>query len=240
MKTRSLFERMIALLLAIVLTVPTYFGDGLFAYAAEAEEPKSTAATAPNDDSPIALSLEWAESEFKNGTALDIVEDSNTSNTVKLKVSYSSEKVSESGYQPGDLIISVKGIGAVNRSGAIEAVVGADKAADTVKNRDWSYTWNKANDTYTFTNNNEIKPNSVLSGYFEMVWTIKSRDSVHEYSQDNIKATMILPDGGRVVSETLSFSNETLCDEYDRQAHLSDPCGSVGVRCCYIWQSSSH
>lgn len=160
------------------------------------------------------ISIEWEDSEFKLGNCMNIVEDTDNTNAVKLRVSYSNHQVSEIGYQPGDLIITVKGIGAVKRNGLIEAQCGADKASEGTKNRDWSYTWSKSSDTYTFTNNHVIKPNSVVSGYFDMLWNVKARDSVHGYCQDDISAELLLPNGESAVSEKLNFQNSTVCDEY--------------------------
>lgn len=160
------------------------------------------------------INIDWADSKFKNGSELKILEESDTSNSVKLRVNYGNQKVNEKGYKPGELIIAVKGIGAINRSGAIEALVGADKVGSGTQNRDWSYTWNKSNDMYTFTNNNEIKANSVVSGYFDMIWNIKSRDSIHGYSQNDVQANMILLDGSNIESNILSIENNTKCDKY--------------------------
>lgn len=162
----------------------------------------------------LSFTLEWADSMYKTDTALDIVENNPVRNQARLKVSYGCAKVREEGYAPGELIITVKGIGNVNRNGIIEAMVGADKQSAPTKVRDWSYTWNKANDTYTFVNNQTIKPNSVFSGYFELVWEFEARDGIHGYSQDNIQATIYLPDGESLKSDVLSFSNKTMDDDF--------------------------
>lgn len=45
-------------------------------------------------------------------------------------------KKGEEGYDVGELVLTVKGIGNVGRSSIIEATVGADKASDGTKNRD--------------------------------------------------------------------------------------------------------
>ena len=235
MRKRNAVERVISFILALVLTFSTYIGNVGTAYASEAgNEESSTATSEPSnegsetggnsslptplsdsaDQPTISIDLEWMDSEFKNGTAFNLQEDSNVSNTVTLNVSYSSSQVQEKGYQPGDLIITVKGIGNVNRSGTLEAVVGADKEDAETKIRDWTYTWNKANDTYTFTNNEEIKGNSVLSGYFELVWEIKARDSIHGYTQAGIQAEIYFPEGGSMQTQELSFSNETKADTF--------------------------
>ena len=167
-----------------------------------------------SEDKGFQLDIEWADSEFKNDRIYQIVEDADTINAVKIRVSYSNEKTSEQGYEPGDLVITIKGIGAVGKIGVIEAQVGADKASESTKNRDWSYTWSKAKDTYTFTNNHKIEPNSVLSGYFDMVWQVKARESIHGYEQTDIQAEILANDGQRGVSQSLCFQNKTFCDVY--------------------------
>lgn len=162
----------------------------------------------------VFLDIEWEDSEFKSGSTFHIVEDSDTTNAVKIRVSYSSEKTDERGYEPGEMVITIKGIGAVGRNGTIEAQVGADKVSEGTKNRDWSYTWSKAKDTYTFTNNHTIEPNTVMSGYFDMVWLVKARDSIHGYEQTDIQAELLTSDGQRISSPILKFKNETMCDGY--------------------------
>ena len=215
-------KRMICILLVTVLAIPSNLP---VLVQADEQEEKIVA----ENNNGFTLTLDWDDSEFKDGSAYNIIENTNTSNAVKLKVSYSNEKVSESGYKAGELIITVKGIGAVNRSGNIEASVGADKASSATKSRDWSYTYNKATDTYTFTNNNEIKPNSVLSGYFDMVWNLSARNTIHGYSQDDIQAQLLLPDGDSVDSNVLTFSNNTTCDEYQVGIERSTLYSSNGV-----------
>ncbi|MBO5388747.1 MAG: hypothetical protein J6A59_11505, partial [Lachnospiraceae bacterium] len=140
--------------------------------------------------------------------------NTNTEYSVKIRVNYSCSRINESGYDPGSLVITVKGIGSINRFGKIEAVVGADKASVSSKSRDWSYTWNKTKDIYTFTNNKEIKPNSTVSGYFDMLWQIDARSSIHGYNQDNIQAEILMYDGTKLKSNTLSISNSTKCDTH--------------------------
>lgn len=203
MKKRNLFERMIAAALAFVLAIPA----GLSSVA-------TSAAAVETESEPISISLEWKESEFKNGTQFNLKEEDGVRNVVKMNVGYESSLIREEGYAPGELVITVKGIGNVNRASAKEATVGADKESDSVKVRDWSYTWNRASDIYTLTNNEAIEGNSVFSGYFELVWEIDARDSIHGYSQNDMQATLYLPDGSSVSSNTLSFTNTTKADTF--------------------------
>lgn len=197
----NFIKRFFAVVLSFMLVFPT-LSIG-FSYKAEGAELP-----------PVSIAMEWRESKFKNETEFNIIENNPTSNTVKLKVSYHSDNVGEKGYKPGELIITVKGIGNVNRNGLIEALVGADKDGAGTNNRDWTYTWNKANDTYTLVNNREIKANSVLSGYFEMAWAVDARNSKNGYSQDDIQAQLIFPDGTSTSSQALSFTNTTKADTF--------------------------
>ena len=201
--------RLIAFFLAIIMFLQTLVEP--FNYILAEEN------IIENTDENIDISVEWESTEFTNGSVLNIVEPESVKNIVKLKVSYSSEKVKDSGYSPGELIITVKGIGGVNREEVLEAIVGADKIGSSTKQHDWSYTWNKYNDTYTFTNNNKISSNSVFSGYFELVWNIQSRDSIHNYTQNDIQAKFLLlneDDEDIVTSNILTFSNQTTPDVF--------------------------
>ena len=203
MKILKAVKRLLAFFMAVLMMIPANLSAGVKAAEISGETKDG-----------FNLELEWGDSEFKKENLFHIVEDSDTTNAVKLRVSYSSENNGERGYEPGELVITIKGIGAIGRSGVIEAQVGADKASEGTKNRDWSYTWSKAKDTYTFTNNHTIEPNAVMSGYFDMVWLINSRESIHGYEQSDIRAELLTSDGRRSVSEILKFKNETLCDIY--------------------------
>ena len=217
MSTRSkTFRKLISLTLAMLLILQSI---NLTAFAAETYGQEMNKSISK---SGFTISAEWNDSEFKNGNEYNLSEDESTSNAVKLQISYVNNKVSESGYKPGDLIIVVKGIGDVGRDKKLEAVVGADKETVGTKSRDWSYTWNKATDTYIFTNNNEIRPNSVLSGYFELVWNVPARESKEGYLQSDIRAELMLPGGESVYSDTLSFTNDTACDEFQVDIDLKD------------------
>ena len=160
------------------------------------------------------IDISWVNSDLDSENHYSLVAKDNTSNAVCLRVSYSSARVIEGGYAPGELVITVNGIGDINRDGIIQAIVGADRANASTKTHDWSYTWNKTNDTYTFTNNCLIEANSVLSGYFDLVWSVNARDSIHGYTKDDIQAEVLLPDGTSVVSDVLSIENTTVVDTF--------------------------
>lgn len=217
-KIKKFLTTALSLLLSLSMLIPNspaYLGSPVFALSEEAQG--------------FDFDIEWGDSEFTNGDEFNLAEDENTSNAVKMRVSYTNRKVKEDGYKEGELIITVKGIGNVLRDGVLEAVVGADKAGSGTQNRDWTYSYNKATDTYTFTNNKAIQPNSVFSGYFDLVWNIGSRTSMHQYSQDDIQAELILPSGEGIESNTLTFTNETHCDEYQDDINTAVLYGDSGI-----------
>ena len=191
---------------------PADESDDELADKPEVKEPK--ALSTKNDD--FSLSIEWSDLSAGNinGTSLDIDEDQSVTTAVKLRVNYTSMQVQPEGYEAGDLIITVKGIGDTYRNSVQAADVAADPQNSSIKTHDWSYTWNKTNDTYTFVNNEKITGNSVFSGYFEMVWNLQSRKCENGYSQDDISATMYLPDGSQLSTDSLSFAYHTHRDTF--------------------------
>jgi len=189
------FTAMLLALMMFITSVP------LPAHAAEAE-PKNEERLNPTG---VNFSIGWKNYD---GSDLRWDETEDVSHAVSMLVSYSCKKVREEGYKPGDLIITLNGIGSSNRGGAVEALVGADKAGSTVKNRDWTYTYNRSNDTYTLVNNKAIEGGSVFTGYFELIWSLNARSTIHEYNQD-VNATMYLPYGdgtATINSNTLNFA----------------------------------
>ena len=170
-------------------------------------------ASTSNDD--FTLQLEWADNTYKSETGMNINESKDVRNAVTLRVNYSCLNVRSEGYKAGDLIITVKGIGNVLRSGIQEALVGADKMNSGNKTHDWSYSWNRTNDTYTFINNKDIPARTVLSGYFELTWGLQSRDCENGYSQNNISASLYLPDSQTLTTSSLSFSHNTTKDAFN-------------------------
>ena len=167
-------------------------------------------ALARNDD--FSLQLEWKDNN--SNTTLDINESQDVRNAATLRVNYTCMNVRPEGYKAGDLVITVKGIGDVQRGSTLEALVGADKINSGNKTHDWSYSWNRTNDTYTLTNNKDISGGSVLSGYFELTWGLESRDCKTHYTQSDISASMYLPEGQPLTTPALSFSHNTTKDDF--------------------------
>ena len=215
-KIKKTFKQIGMSLFSIVFAVFSLVpNQGLAVYAAKKEMGLADRDLVSEQRSGIddfSFDIQWGDTD-ENTKTLEV--KSNTSNAVRYRVSYSNPKVCEEGYDEGELIITVKGMGGIYRSGKKEATVGADKASETNKQRDWSYTWNADTDVYTFTNNKRIEGNAVLSGYFDIVYDINARESIHNYTQSDIQAELLLPDGTTKTSRTLTFKNKTTRDVYE-------------------------
>lgn len=161
-------------------------------------------------NSGFSLGLAWT------GTAsADYVWDasSNETKTVRLQVSYNN-KAPEKGYAPGELVITVPGIGNAVRSGTKAATdVAADKAGSPVKTKNWSYTYNSKNDTYTFTNNVAVSANTSFTGSFELLWTLNARDTIDGYRQ-GLQAALQTSDNIRVTSNSLTYAQTRTKDAF--------------------------
>ena len=205
-KKTSIGIRLAAAMMAAVLFVT---GIPLRKVAAEVESNDKKAS-----DSGIQLSLAWdPESPYVNGDTFDLATSDSKTVNATMTLSYNSRKVREEGYDAGELAITVEGIGSAYRTGVPEFVIGADAASDAEKNRDWSYTYDRKTDTFTFTNNEPIQSGSVFSGYFELVFPMDPRRCHDLYSKD-VHASMLLPDGGSIEVEPLHFSVDTVADTY--------------------------
>ena len=208
-------KRIISMILTIVMVlgmIPAQTVSAVSLNDLLGTENEVSEASTSNDD--FTLQLEWADNTYKSETGMNINESKDVRNAVTLRVNYSCLDVRSEGYKAGDLIITVKGIGNVLRSGIQEALVGADKMNSGSKTHDWSYSWNRTNDTYTFINNKDIPARTVLSGYFELTWGLESRDCENGYSQNDISASLYLPDSQTLTTSSLSFSHNTTKDTF--------------------------
>lgn len=198
-------RKALAVVMALVLAIPINTGSVMSGVAEAAESREIVAADG------WTLSAKWAKSA--DAANLAWVSDKDETKVVRLEIGYSREGVDKS-YAPGELSITVPGIGDAVR-GRVAAAT--DVAADPVGSRelsyDWSYTWDKASDTYTFTNNNQIDAGETVSGSFELLWALKSRETVNLYEK-TLYAEM-----GNAVSVIAStadvkFSYESVKDAY--------------------------
>ena len=175
-----------------------------------------------DDTEPMYIDIEWYSTAFKNEERYDIVEDSDKSNVVTARVMYGNNSADNfAGYDTGELIITVKGIGGVGLNYKMRADVGADAASSTVKKYDFSYTYNYITDVYTFTNNKPIPANSRLSGFFDITWTLPSLKTRTNYSQSDVVAKLINNDGSVIETEPLIFTNKTFVHQYSAKVYTT-------------------
>lgn len=198
-------RKALAVVMALVLAIPINTGSVMSGVAEAAESREIVTADG------WTLSAKWA----KNADAANLAwkSDKDETKVVRLEIGYSREGVDKS-YAPGELTITVPGIGdAVRGRVAAATDVAADVAGARELSYDWSYTWDKATDTYTFTNNNQIDAGETVSGSFELLWALKSRETVNLYSK-TLYAEM--SNAGSVVASTadVKFSYESAKDVY--------------------------
>lgn len=198
-------RKALAVVMALVLAIPINTGSVMSGVAEAAESREIVTADG------WTLSAKWA----KNADAANLAwkSDKDETKVVRLEIGYSREGVDKS-YAPGELTIAVPGIGdAVRGRVAAATDVAADVAGARELSYDWSYTWDKATDTYTFTNNNQIDAGETVSGSFELLWALKSRETVNLYSK-TLYAEM--SNAGSVVASTadVKFSYESAKDVY--------------------------
>lgn len=195
-------RRAIVMVLTVAMVLPSLTWVPQVAYAED--EPAARVAQG------FTLSLNWA----KNDDASRYMWNATTSETrvVRLNVAYSNEGTTRA-WAPGELEITVPGIGAALRGGTMRASdVAADDAGTAEKIHDWSYTWDSVSDTYTFTNNNEIEAGASFSGSFELLWEMSARNLRDGY---NTRLTAHLDcDEGTVTSNAVSFSFASKTDEF--------------------------
>ena len=198
-------RKALAVVMALVLAIPINTGSVMSGVAEAAETREIVAADG------WTLSAKWA----KNADAANLawVSDKDETKVVRLEIGYSREGVDKS-YAPGELTITVPGIGDAVRGRVASATdVAADPTGSRELSYDWSYTWDKNRDVYTFTNNNQIDAGETVSGSFEILWALKSRETVNLYSK-TLYAEM--SNAGAVIASTadVKFSYESVKDAY--------------------------
>lgn len=138
---------------------------------------------------------------------------SDTFRQPKLVITYQTSGAAKD-YGPGELKITVPGIGNVNRGGTVQASQVAAAATDAEKNKyDWSYTYDKSQDLYTFVNNFTISKDQQFSGGFELLWDLQSRKSVNGYSQSEYPK--FYANGKEITLPALGFSYASERDTYN-------------------------
>ena len=118
----------------------------------------------------------------------------------KMVFTYRIDKA-EKTYNPGDLKFSVPGIGAAVRG----TIAQASDIAAASESSEWDYTWNQDSDLYEFTNKFTVKIGDSISGGFEFLWTINTRDAVNGYTYTGIPQFTV-KDVGTINLPALSYS----------------------------------
>ena len=173
------------------------------------------------------LRLQW---NTKGKDPVNFVNNSSADETtlVTLKVLYDNKEVG-TGYAPGELIITVDGLGGAKRNGITQAdAVAADKPTDTTKKYDWTYTYSSATDTYTFTNNAAIAPNSVFEGSFELIWEFPTRTTINNY-QKTLSAKLRTAKYEEVSSGNVTYSQTRGGDNFEVAINTSRIYSSDGL-----------
>ncbi|MGN0536508.1 MAG: leucine-rich repeat protein [Acutalibacteraceae bacterium] len=170
--------------------------------------PFSAAAAEDEEESPadggFTVSLNW-RGNVSDPEHYEYDSSAIETRYIRLNVSYKNDKLL-SDYGKGQIVITVPGINDAERNGIITPVaIAADKASETDKIYDWSYTYNSSTGLYTFTNNEKSFKNNVYDGMFEIVWAIKSESSVDGYNK-TLQATLRTINGEVAQSNEVTYS----------------------------------
>ncbi len=194
-------KRSLCKTISLLMVFSLLFGM-MIPFSAAAEEGEEDEAV-PTDGG-FSVSLDW------NGVGVDSEHynyDSSSLETryVRLRVSYENEKLL-SDYNKGQIIISVPGINDAGRGKKLTPVaIAADKASETEKIYDWSYTYDSTTCLYTFTNNAASYKDTVFEGMFEIVWSVDSGSSVDGYEK-TLRATLSTINGEETFSNEITYS----------------------------------
>ena len=111
---------------------------------------------------------------------ISVVSDVSQQIDVKLTVSYYAPISSMTkALSPGTVSFSIPNIGSVRRSGAAFVPITAADQTDS----DWNCTYNAETDSYIFTNKNTFEADKPLSGGFEMLWHLNTRECMNGYER---------------------------------------------------------
>lgn len=126
----------------------------------------------------------------------------------KMVVTYRLEQASRA-YAPGDIQFEIDGIGGINRKEILKA---SELASDQV-NSEWDCVWDKETDVYTFSNRFSVEEGQSVSGGFQLLWTLYTRDSVHGYEKE-ITPVFKIRGTGEIETEPLKFQYHSVPDHY--------------------------
>lgn len=117
----------------------------------------------------------------------------------------------EIAYDVGSLKLTIPGVGgAVRRLTVIADDIAA--GSDEEGNR-WSYEWDEATDTYTFTNNFPIYYQQSVNGGFEFLWTFNARDNTDGFEKI-IEPKFSVEGKGEINIEPLTYKFTSEPDYY--------------------------
>ena len=165
------------------------------------------------------VDVDWLPTEFTSGSTCSVVESDNVNNTVTLRVSYNVDNADAfEGADKQGIVIHVPGIGDVKRFGCLRADVGADEFTSSYSEYDWSYSYDARTDTYAFFNNKEYEANSIISGYFDVVFTLNATECKDGYT----KTLVCHVDDGKYSYDLdpLYFEHHTTPHEYKSSIDL--------------------
>lgn len=126
----------------------------------------------------------------------------------KLVVTYRMDHA-EKTYPAGSLTFSIPGIGAVNRA----KIVKASQLAADEPDSEWNYSWNQEQDIYTFTNKFEVAEGQTVSGGFELLWSLNSRNLENGFEQSR-SPEFSVEGVGTVTLKPIQFRFASVRDRY--------------------------
>lgn len=126
----------------------------------------------------------------------------------------------EIAYDVGSLKLTIPGVGgAVRRLTVIASDIAA--GSDEEGNR-WSYEWDEATDTYTFTNNFPIYYQQSVNGGFEFLWTFNARDNTDGFEKV-IEPKFSVEGKGEINIEPLTYKFTSEPDYYRTYIYTPTP-----------------
>lgn len=205
MDFKKKFKRCLKELFTTILAFTMVLTTGL-------SEVYATNLSAPEYNKDIELTMKWQVSGNEQADNLDIHATTPFNTQIKQRISYKGNKVSRD-YGANELSIVVKGLKRLYRTNNLEATqVGADKQNSTTKLRDWTYSYNFASDEYTFTNNHKINKDTTLDGFFDIIYEVNPKKTVHNLKlkdKDALSCMLYYPDGTCNKSNSITLNNQT-------------------------------
>lgn len=179
-----------------------------------------TKVLAENGGGNFDVTLSWnnyTPDEGVNPSIFVYDSDKEENKAVRLKISYSMKNVTDE-YPEGSIVIKVNGIQGAVRSGTSYIPSDGAVAADPIslspekRTHEWSYSYSKSQDVFTFTNNKKIDKLTTFEGSFEIMWILPSRETKHDYSQEFLAE--LTANGNTFPSNKLTYEQTRERDKY--------------------------